>query len=436
MNQTLNHQIEKQLLLFSLVISLLLLTLPVNGAATSEIVVSPCIRLLEKTEGEFDFQTAIRTLKIKSSSTSTPTIYLVAVTHIGTKQYYESIQNFLEDKQLVLFEGVGKPEFMAGPPKDNLKSKTRWTKSVMDYLSIAAGRYLLKEEKLPKDLTTLHQWMKDEAPDGGKLFGNSLLDAWQQPIIYDVNEEGLTLHNSINNELTQEITLTLTFEEVKKEAQPKDTIQSKLAAALALEFQLDAIDYDKANFENCDMTREEMQEILSTSTDPNSSKNKQKLGEDFQKLVSLLEGSSFAGKAMRGLIMLISWSKSIQMVFKLTMAEMINDSQGNMDELAGQNPRLKRLFKLLIEHRNQIVLTQLNKLLSTKNPPEEIVLFYGAGHIPHLQEQICQKLAYQEAGDQWLTVYPVNLKEAGITPAQLPMIRQTIRDQMSKMKKR
>ena len=55
-----------------------------------------------------------------------PDIRLVGVTHIGEAAYYTAIQQTLDTSTLVLFEGVGRPDFVTQSP-DTPEDRAAWT---------------------------------------------------------------------------------------------------------------------------------------------------------------------------------------------------------------------------------------------------------------------------------------------------------------------
>ena len=87
-------------------------------------------------------------------------------------------------------------------------------------------------------------------------------------------------------------------------------------------------------------------------------------------------------------------------------------------------------MRALLEDRNAIVFRDLRKVLKQKKPPKSIVVFYGAAHMPDLEERIVEKLGFKPAGDEWLTAFGVNPKKAGLSAFEVGLVRKMIRVQL------
>ncbi|MGC4046424.1 MAG: hypothetical protein QM758_21750 [Armatimonas sp.] len=74
-------------------------------AAPKPISAEGYTRAIKNTSGQISgVQTAIR--RLAPAKEGEPTVYLVAVTHVGEKGYYGELQKLLDKQDLVLFEGV------------------------------------------------------------------------------------------------------------------------------------------------------------------------------------------------------------------------------------------------------------------------------------------------------------------------------------------
>jgi hypothetical protein len=65
----------------------------------------PYLRKADATNGAVALQTVLRAFA--PANRRAPVVWLVAVTHLGTTNYYAELQQFLDAQSLVLFEGVG-----------------------------------------------------------------------------------------------------------------------------------------------------------------------------------------------------------------------------------------------------------------------------------------------------------------------------------------
>lgn len=94
---------------------------------------------------------------------------------------------------------------------------------------------------------------------------------------------------------------------------------------------------------------------------------------------------------------------------------------------------MDKLMGVIIDERNDVVIKDLQKYTKKENPPKSISVFYGAGHMRGLEDSIVSKMGYKPAGDEWLTVYTVDVKKTGMDKAQLDMIKNMIKMQMDNM---
>src|SRR5436190_5270308 len=85
------------------------------------------------------------------------------------------------------------------------------------------------------------------------------------------------------------------------------SIQHTMATSLGLVFQLSAIDYDRPNFRNSDLTIAQLQQLLAGSTTTNRAEGgaSTKASEEFQQLLQVMDGSSFLGTLLHAGLKLI-----------------------------------------------------------------------------------------------------------------------------------
>jgi hypothetical protein len=87
------------------------LTVAGAEAATLE-AVQPYLRTQRGTNGTITLEVALR--RLAPTDGAGPELWLAAVTHLGTRDYYAELQRFLEARSLVFYEAVQSPE--SGPP--------------------------------------------------------------------------------------------------------------------------------------------------------------------------------------------------------------------------------------------------------------------------------------------------------------------------------
>lgn len=203
--------------------------------------------------------------------------------------------------------------------------------------------------------------------------------------------------------------------------------QGAIAEALGLEFQLDAIDYDRPNFRNSDMSVKDLKAVFS--------KRKDKLGaKEFAMLSSAMDAESLLGKTINLVVKLVGASAKGRAMTKITIIETLAAMGDDPERLPGCPEGMKHLMKILIEKRNQKVVDDLKTEIDSGDPPRSICLLYGAGHMTDMEKRLCGELGYQPDGQFWLPAISVNPEKAGISNAELKMLRMMMAYAMSGMK--
>jgi hypothetical protein len=303
----------------------------------------PFTRAVNGADGQISaVQTAIRRFDPKDSSK--PTIYLVAVTHIGEKAYYEEIQKLLDKQDLVLFEGV-KP---------------------------------------------------------GKEEGAKSLEAQ------------------------------------KADSEKLHVLQEKLARALGVQFQLDGIDYKRANFRNGDLSWDELMEAAQKSGPQSTA--------ELTQLKAAMSGGGGPdagpiGSKVNGAMDLLSQNPAALQMFRSIIVRTLADPdflarlQKSLGQAAtGTSPvaanKPNTLLgsgltdSVLIVPRNKAVIQDLQKAEAKLRPGASVALFYGAGHMADMQRRLITELGYHAADVQWITALtvaaPTTTATAPATPAVAP----------------
>ena len=89
---------------------------------------------------------------------------------------------------------------------------------------------------------------------------------------------------------------------------------------------------------------------------------------------------------------------------------------------------------MIIQERNKVVVEDLRKELRAPRPARGISIFYGAGHMADLEKRLRTELRYRPRGEVWLTAMSVDLREAGLSAAEMDAMRGLIRWQMEALK--
>lgn len=212
------------------------------------------------------------------------------------------------------------------------------------------------------------------------------------------------------------------------------SMQSTLARSIGLVFQLEAIDYDRTNFLNSDLSVEQIQRIMAGGK-PLAAPGQGGRNTSFNTLLQIMDGSSFLGSLFKIGMQIIAASPQLQAVAKLTFIEAVGKLKGDLSDAQGLPPEWKDLIKVLIQARNQNVVADLKDELKTVPRSGSIAIFYGAGHMDDLEKRLTGSLHYRASGDTWLPAFSVNLRKSGISPSEAKFMRNLIDSQLGDMQK-
>src|SRR5262249_19562172 len=138
-------------------------------------------------------------------------------------------------------------------------------------------------------------------------------------------------------------------------------VQSQLAKALGLTFQLDGMDSSKANWRSCDMDVDELQKRLDEA------------GPNAGQLLKLLGGSSFLGQLAGFALKILAQSPQLSATVKMVVVEGL----GHADDFlraggasasgpAGAFAGLGNMAKVLIDDRNNVVVRELRDVIANE----------------------------------------------------------------------
>jgi hypothetical protein len=179
---------------------------------------------------------------------------------------------------------------------------------------------------------------------------------------------------------------------------PVGALQNGMSSMLALTHQLDEIDYTKENFVHADMTPEEF------------SKSMQDRGESFMQMFLRMMGQGMAQQAAQGKgggpsdleVLAALFSKDRASKLKLIIADQFENLEGQMLMFDGPQG------STIITERNKKAFEVLKKQLAAGK--KKIGVFYGAGHLPDMDERLKADFGLKPAGEEWVTAWSLERK--------------------------
>jgi hypothetical protein len=401
----------------------------VAALATSSVVLAQaseppvferCIRLVEQDRAsKLHLEVAVR----RFSREGAPDIHLAGAIHIGERAFYEALQRRLDALDVVLFEsvkppGTGRPDHDVGPLDDEVRAAI--TKGRIRFLASAMHRYHALRGEWPTALAELAPGLP---ADLSALVANALVDAWDRPLVlaaaparsrraFDVQSlgaDGTIGGSGADADLCFADQAPLSDAELGEGG----GIQTDLAEALGLEFQLAVMDHTGSNWRNSDLAMDQVEARLANA------------GLDGEDLFSTIVGTSWVQKAAGFTLKLLSSFSYGNAALKLMGIEIL----ARADEMLEHAPaELGDLLDVLLIERNSVVLEDLADILANEKTVRSIGVIYGAGHMRDLQERIVRDLGYELAGEDWLRAVSVDIDDLGIDPTRARMMRRMISD--------
>jgi general secretion pathway protein G len=349
-----------------------------------------------------------------------PAVFLAGAVHIGDRAYYERLQEFLDSRDVVLYESV-KPAGLGAPEHDPVMddaARVKKTERRIRFLAIATEEFRREQGRLPESLDEL---AGRGDPRIGSLVRLSASDAWGGVIRFVLTDKGprgfdITSLGADGAEGGEGPARDLRFADQRplsaEERGGGHALQEEIARSMGLVFQLDAMRHEGANWRNSDMSIDQVQRRL----------DEEDAGGDM--IFTMLDGSSFMAKLATGLLRFIGSTPSGQAMLKLMIVELL----GRAEELMGAMPgNMGAMLDVLVVDRNKVVIADLRRVIAEEKGVRTVGIIYGAGHLPDLHERLVGELGYEPAGDQWNTAIDIDLDAAGIPAFQARQIRAMFR---------
>ncbi|MFO0870801.1 MAG: hypothetical protein U0935_17880 [Pirellulales bacterium] len=176
-----------------------------------------------------------------------------------------------------------------------------------------------------------------------------------------------------------------------KNTHPVSALQNGLKSLLALDFQLDHVDYTAANFVHADMTPEEMAKSMADRQESWSQMFFRMLGQGIaQQSKTQQQGGDWA---LFGAL----FAKDRPLRLKRVLAAQFEDVDASLAALDGPQG------STLITQRNRKALQVLDRELRAGR--RRIAIFYGAGHMVDFEKRLLADYGLKRGATEWLTAW-------------------------------
>lgn len=413
---------------------------------------SPYIRVTQPHEQTSRLELAVRTLVPEGAG---PLVHLVGAVHIADPSFYQGVQAWLDVHDVVLYEGVGggwepTPEQPDAAPALLTDRRLRFIGVLAQQIRAETGQYPASAEELAAAFEGATRGLVDSA----------LLDGWEHPIqieTHDADFDAVSFGADARpggdgDAADRRLSQLARSKPVTLAPAAQKGLQRDLADALGLEFQLDGIDYSHPHWRNSDLSVEQIRAALAGEPIPPKRKAGPPAGgastpappasgtsgrTDAEKaadvLFGALSGDSLLAKAMGFLVKMMGSSAQGRAMIKLVLADTLCHADAILEAQPGA---LGELMTVLTVDRNKQVVMDLRKVIEHEPGVRSVAVFYGAGHLPDLEQRICDELGYRYESTTWLPAITVDIAESGLSPEQVrsfrEMMNKTIQAQLKR----
>ena len=174
-----------------------------------------------------------------------------------------------------------------------------------------------------------------------------------------------------------------------------------ISDAIGLDFQMNDIDYRKANWTNVDLTMEDLDRLNKAQSNGKPSQ--------FDQIKSILDPNSPIAKQLSTVMGMAT--PGMKEAIKLLMVK-----SAGADNTPGLDPATERIILL---ERNKTVIDALAKTMADPAAPRSIGVFYGAKHLADLQKTLVERYGYRLDEKRWFAA-------ADADPKKLDAMGQTM----------
>ncbi|MCA9275579.1 MAG: type II secretion system protein GspG [Phycisphaerales bacterium] len=387
------------------------------------VATEPYTRVEDHPNGEVVLEMCTRTFV--PTDENAPRVHLVSAIHIADKPYYEAMQDLLNSYDTVLFEGVKPAGLDPIDPGLDDEAKIEATRERLRLLVQVATMYRAEHGDYPQSMKELAESDDHRIQS---LVSSVRLDGWGNTIgtmretttsngvttmtmgFTSFGADGQLGGEGVNADLSE------TTEPIDPSAKPKQSpegIQTQLANALRVSFQLDEMDTTNPNWINADMDVNELQHALS------------EYGEDSLAILDMLGGESISAKIAGFILGFVERSPQLSSMMKLMMMDLLAFAETS-DLLQQQGDAM---HQVIVVGRNQVVIEDLKATIDAHPEYKDIAIFYGAGHMAGLENDLVE-MGYEPGEDYWVEAMRVNTNETGLNAVQVKMMRNMIKSSL------
>lgn len=192
----------------------------------------------------------------------------------------------------------------------------------------------------------------------------------------------------------------------KSSGHPIALLQNGMKDMLALEHQLELVDYTKENMVHADMSPDDF------------AKSMEDRDESFLGMFARMWGQAIAQQSAQKSrtsdfdVLAALFSRDRAGTMKRVMAEQFENVEGVMQALEGPDG------STIITERNKVALKKLAEQIAAGK--KKIAIFYGAGHLGDMEKRLNSDFELKRSGEEWLDAWILTATPAAKKPVETP----------------
>jgi hypothetical protein len=205
------------------------------------------------------------------------------------------------------------------------------------------------------------------------------------------------------------------------------SLQSAIASSLGLVFQLEAIDYRHPNFRNSDLSITQLRQLMA---EQESASGTSGAGQSFDDLLGFMAGNSWFDSLLQIALRFLGANPKLQALGRLALIDLLGQLQGDPSRVQGLPLELRQVLEVLLQRRNEKVISDLKTQIPTIGSNRSIAIFFGTGHMPDLETHLRQELKYRAGRDIWFTAFGVDLARAKVSANERSFVENFVKWQL------
>ncbi len=214
-------------------------------------------------------------------------------------------------------------------------------------------------------------------------------------------------------------------------AQPgRGGMQVELARSLGLAFQLHAMDYNRPNFTNSDVSGVDLMALFA-GDDPEALGPEAR--ERMESLLASMEMQGAGGLFLQGLFHWVAANPGLRGGLAYLLVEVMGNLEGDIAAYHGLPADIREVMDVLIRRRNEVVLRDVAAAM--EGDKGVTAVFYGAAHMHDLELRLAAAHGLEARETRWLAAFGANINRSGLNSLQKNIVRWFVAQQVETLRR-